>query len=323
MCVISIIIPVYNVAPYLERCLDSIINQTYTKTEIIIVDDGSTDESPQICDNYALKDNRIKVIHKKNGGLSDARNAGISIATGDMIAFVDSDDWVSLNYLHEMYSQMIQTKADIIECGFVRTDIIVVEEYGPLEYRTKTYNVIDAMSELINDNELHQVVWNKLYRKEIIDNTLFELGKYNEDEFWTYQIFARSKKIVKIDICLYYYFQNSSSIMGQGYKLKRLDAIEGKVRRQNLINSKFPELSNVAATNLMDSIIFSGQMALKYLDKNDKKIAYNKLTDYIRHDIKHNNYYFIGSNLHRLWNRCALYNLKIVCRVRNFLGINL
>lgn len=323
MCVISIIIPVYNVAPYLERCLDSIVNQVYKKTEIIIIDDGSTDESPKICDKYALKDNRIKVIHKKNGGLSDARNVGLSIATGDMVAFVDSDDWVSLNYLQEMYRQMIANKADIIECGFVRTAKKVDEDYESLNNRIKTYNVVDAMQALITDNELHQVVWNKLYRKEVIGDTFFELGKYNEDEFWTYQIFARSTKIVKIDACLYYYFQNSTSIMGQKYNLKRLDAIEGKVYRQNLINNIFPELSNIAATNLMDSIIYAGQMSLKYLDKKSMEIAYDKLTDYIRQNIKANNYSFMGSIVHRIWNTCALYNLKFVCRVRNLFGINL
>lgn len=323
MCLISIIIPVYNVAPYLERCLDSIINQTYKKTEIIIVDDGSTDDSPEICDKYALRDTRIKVIHKKNGGLSDARNAGISVACGDMIAFVDSDDWVSLNYLQEMYKQMIAYKADIIECGFVRTAKKVDEDFKSSNNRIKTYNVVDAMQALVTDNGLHQVVWNKLYRKEVIGDTFFELGKYNEDEFWTYQIFARSTKIVKTEACLYYYFQNSTSIMGQKYNLKRLDAIEGKVYRQKLINNMFPELSNIAATNLMDSIVYAGQMSLKYLDKKNMETAYDKLTDYIRQNIKANNYSFMGSIVHRSWNTCALYNLKLVCRFRNFLGINL
>ena len=148
---ISIIIPVYNVAPFLSQCIQSVLDQTYTHLEVIIVDDGSTDESPAICDKFAKLDTRIKVIHKKNGGLSDARNAGLDIASGDFIGFVDSDDWIDNDMYETLYNLISQYGADISAC----THYLEYEDGRPTVYRSKeeimTFNHADVMKTLFED----------------------------------------------------------------------------------------------------------------------------------------------------------------------------
>lgn len=323
MKLISVIVPIYNVEDYLNRCVDSLINQTYSNIEIILVDDGSPDNCPAICDFYAQVDNRIKVIHKANGGLSDARNIGLRVASGDLIAFVDSDDWVSPTYIETMLNVLNDSDADIVECGFIRTagETDVSVRNNPSSRRS--YSSAEALQLLIKDCELHQIVWNKLYTRSVIADTLFEIGKYNEDEFWTYQIMGRAHKIVKIDDILYYYYQNNASIMGQGYKFKRLDAIEAKVCRQKYIDHNYPDLSDIAATNLMGSIIYAGQMSLAYLDVEEKNIAINILKRYIKDIFGNKKYHFIDSSKQKLWLYMGKKQLAITCKIRNSLRINL
>lgn len=323
MKLISVIVPIYNVEDYLNRCVDSLINQTYNNIEIILVDDGSPDNCPVICDSYAKMDNRIKVIHKVNGGLSDARNAGLGIATGDLIAFVDSDDWVSPFYIETMSNVLHDSGADIVECGFVRTSGEIDKSARNNKFSGKVFSSTEALQLLIKDRELHQIVWNKLYTRSVIADILFEVGKCNEDEFWTYQIMGRARKIVKIEDILYYYYQNNASIMGQGYKFKRLDAIEAKVCRQNYIDCNYPELSDLAATNLMGSIIYAGQMSIAYLDREERKKAIFMLKGYIKDTICNKNYHFIDTVKQNLWLYMGKKHLVFTCKLRNTLHMNI
>lgn len=319
---VSIIVPIYNVEPYLKRCIDSILQQTYSNLEVILVDDGSPDHCPDICDWYAKQDNRIIVVHKKNGGLSDARNAGLTIASGELVAFVDSDDWISPYYIEVMIHVMEDTSSDIVECECVRTDgLSELKDYH--EYsECCSYNTKDALKLLIEDSYFHQTVWNKLYTRSVLAGILFEYGKYNEDEFWTYQVFGKAKNITKINSLLYYYFQNSSSIMGQGYKLKRLDAIEAKIERQVYVEKYFPELSNVAITNLLESIIYAGQMSLLYLEAKECNQAIKMLCDTLKKLFAHRRYHFTKNLKQKIWLVLAKWNLVLICRIRNFLGMN-
>lgn len=323
MNLVSIIVPIYNVEPFLERCINSLLSQTYTNLEIILVDDGSPDNCPQICDDYACLDERIKVIHKTNGGLSDARNAGLKIATGEKIAFVDSDDWVAPYYIEVMIRAMEETSSDIVECNYMRTDGNEEIMKPHNDVRSTVYSTTEAMRHLIQDLILHQIVWNKLYKKSVISDVVFPLGKYNEDEFWTYQVFGKAKKIAKVENVLYYYFQNSDSIMGQGYKIKRLDAIEAKVLRQQYIDACFSELSDIAATNLLSSIIYAGQMSLFYLSDAEKKQAIRILQNYIKKIFTKSNYHFVGNIKYKIWLNMGIRNLKFTCSVRNFLRMNI
>ena len=276
---VSIIVPVYNVEPYLRRCVDSLLRQNYTDFELILVDDGSPDNCGAICDEYATADDRVCVIHKPNGGLSDARNAGLKIAGGEYVAFVDSDDWVAENCLERLMDALEETGADICECAVLRTS---GEEEAPVQGAPVVYKTKEALEELIRDGVFHQHVWNKLYRREVVEGILFPKGKTNEDEFWTYQVFGKAKKVAKIPDILYFYFQRPRSIMGETYSLKRLDALEAKLQRQEYIDANFPTLSLHAKFNLFGSCIYAGQMSALHLSKDRKSAAKEKINEAVQ-----------------------------------------
>ena len=187
MDLISVIIPVYNVEKYLDRCVESVVNQTYKNLEIILIDDGSTDNCLAKCDEWARKDSRIKVIHKKNGGLSDARNAGLKIAQGKYIGFVDSDDWIRCDMYQMLYERLQIDDSDIAACGVE----MIWEDGKSSQLLTKmgkcVLNKQEAMRAIVEETWLKQPVWYKLYRTESIQGILFPIGKYHEDVFWSYQ----------------------------------------------------------------------------------------------------------------------------------------
>lgn len=192
-----------------------------------------------MCDDYAEKDRRIKVVHKKNGGLSDARNAGMAVATGEYISFIDSDDYVSDDFFECLLDVMNKENSDIAECSVVKFyEDNRFDEFSD-DLSVKTYDTQDAMSALIAENPFHQHVWNKLYKTKLVKDIPYAVGKLNEDEFWTYRVFGRANKVSKLNKTMYYYFQRSSSIMGVGYNIRRLDALEGKANRQNILRKIF------------------------------------------------------------------------------------
>ena len=228
---ISIVVPIYKVEKYLKKSIDSIINQTYKNLEIILVDDGSPDNCGKICDEYKEKDSRIKVIHKKNGGLSDARNAGIDIAIGEYIAFVDPDDYIAENYVQELYNLCIENNTLLSECNFEKfnsEDKIEIEQ-------NKTKNIYTGreMAERLYSKDLIRtiVVWNKLYKMEIFKNLRFPKGKINEDEFVNYKIFYNLDKVAITNEKLYYYRYAPDSIMNRKFNEKRLDLIDALEER--------------------------------------------------------------------------------------------
>lgn len=254
---ISVIIPIYNVEKYLSACLESVIHQSYPHLEIILVNDGSTDSCPQICDEYATKDSRIKVIHQRNGGLSDARNSGLKIATGEFISFVDSDDLLSLDFCQRLSDALIESDADIVECDFVKfeNNLNFMVEGKNHFCILKKYDTATALALLMKE-ELKQVVWNKIYKKEVLEGLMFPLNKTNEDEFWTYRVFGKAKKIVKIPEELYYYRQQVESIMGRSYSLSRLDGIQAMEERIFYMKSHFPNLENLAIRQFCFGVAF-------------------------------------------------------------------
>lgn len=277
---ISVIVPIYNVEKYLDRCVDSIINQTYKNLEIILVDDGSPDNCPKMCDDYAEKDSRIKVVHKENGGLSDARNVGMEVATGEYVSFIDSDDYVSLDFYETLLETIVDNDSDIVECGVVKFyENEKFDKYND-DLKVTNYDTVDALDGLINENPFKQHVWNKLYKSNIALDIPYAVGKLNEDEFWTYQIFGKAKKVTRINKTMYYYFQRGSSIMGNGYNIKRLDALEGKMNRQAYIEKNFPILTAKAKVDLYGSCIFAYQSVLKFMSGKDKKKAGKIIKDY-------------------------------------------
>lgn len=223
---ISIIVPVYNVENYLNECLDSIIDQTYKNIEIILIDDGSKDSSGKICDEYIKKDKRIKVVHKENGGLSSARNAGLDIASGEYITFIDSDDCVSPYFIEKLYNSCIENKCDIAECDYLNFDKEPLVEHHPIEIE-----VISKKEKLLRgykkDFGRTVVVWNKIYKKYLFNSLRFPIGKTNEDAYLTYKVLYYCKTNIAItNEALYYYRRNNNSIMRRKFNVKRLDELE-------------------------------------------------------------------------------------------------
>ena len=315
---ISIIVPIYNVEQYLRRCVDSLRNQSHRDFELILVDDGSPDNCSAICEEYAAVDDRVRVIHKTNGGLSDARNAGLEIARGEYVAFVDSDDWVAENYLERLLTALTETGADICECSVLRTDgaacVPAAENQKP-----EVFSTTEALEQLISDNIFRQHVWNKLYRRDVIADILFPKGKTNEDEFWTYQVFGNAKKVAKISDVLYSYFQRPASIMGETYSLKRLDALEGKLHRQRYVEAAFPQLCLQAKLNLFGSCIYAGQMSLIHLSGEQGRLARKKINEIILEYAPSCRECLAAGGNSRVWFLLAKGSFWGTCKVRNLL----
>lgn len=241
---ISVIIPIYNVQDYLRRCLDSIINQSYKNLEIILVNDGSLDNCGTICDEYEKVDERIKVIHKKNGGLSDARNAGLEIATGDYIGFVDSDDYITEDMYEFLLHNMEEENADISVCGYaiVNDRGIVSKNLSAQKY---VYDNKEAMRLLLG-NRIKNYYWNKLYKKEFFDNFRLPVGKAFEDTYTMHLLFANANTIVYQDCSKYYYYMSPTSIIRGGFRHNQMDELEATRQRVSFAKAQYPEFYNIA-----------------------------------------------------------------------------
>lgn len=228
---ISVIIPVYKVEDYLQTCVESVLAQTYKNTEIILVDDGSPDNCPHLCDEFAKRDSRIRVIHKENGGLSSARNAGIDIAKGDFIAFLDSDDLWSPLFLERLYRAIIQTGADFSVCLFRRfDDESTLCTPAPSDILCLTQQ--EAFKCLFNArNENMVVAPNKLYHARLFRHVRYPLGRLHEDEAVIHRIIGGTQKIAWLEEVHYFYRQTPDSITSAGFSLKRLDETYAKEDR--------------------------------------------------------------------------------------------
>lgn len=317
---ISVIVPVYKVEPYLDKCVSSIVNQTYTNLEIILVDDGSPDNCPAMCDAWAGKDSRIRVIHKTNGGLSDARNAGMAVATGELMAFVDSDDWIAPDMCEYLYQRLTEDNSDISACG---VQMVWEDETTPRLLTCAGDCILsheEAMRALIEESWLKQPVWYKLYKTALVRDILFPKGKYHEDVFWSYQAVGRAKKVSVSDRIGYYYLQRGGSIMGEGYSVKRLDAIEAKEQRCAYMRKRFPALSALSIKDLWFTCIYQGQMAMRCLNTVEAK----KVLPYLKSVLQMNPVQEKEfSAKERLWLGLARNGLETTCRVRNILKIGL
>lgn len=213
MDLISIIVPVYNMETLLRRCLDSILNQSYYNLEIILINDESTDGSEGICNEYCKKDNRITVIHKKNGGLSAARNTGINNAKGRYIAFIDSDDFVHQEFIKILYKSIVENHADIAICDYEKgnSDVLHFHGKGDLFLLTSSENLLQSWHD--KNKKIETVVWNKLYKRELFNDIIFPEGYSFEDIHISHLLIAAATKVVIVNSKLYYYYQREDSIV--------------------------------------------------------------------------------------------------------------
>lgn len=266
---ISVIVPVYKVELYLNRCIESLVRQTYKYLEIILVDDGSPDECPNICDKWSEKDNRIRVIHKMNGGLSSARNAGLAVAKGEYIAFLDSDDWIHTEFIEHLYTTIKDYKVDIAACDirWVYTENQDEEKNKP---SAKVYSAEEALETLINGETFRAVAWNKLYHKNLLIDERFEAGRYHEDEFFTYRIMAKASKLAYVNEKLYYYFQREGSIMNS-ISYKHLDALDAYLERIAYFKDLYPKLYKIDKMRFCIACIYFYQETFKLNDKEKRE----------------------------------------------------
>ena len=268
---ISIIIPVYKVEIYLEKCIQSVINQTYENLQIILVDDGSPDNCGKICDEYAKKDHRIEVIHKSNGGLSDARNKGLEIAKGEYIGFVDSDDYIEADMYEVLYNLLKQYNADVSICNFYTVS------QGKISIKNadngiNEYNRIEILKEILLDKNIQSYAWNKLYKKELFDEIKYPIGKKYEDIGTTFYLLEKCNKVVVTGKSEYYYINRQDSIVNNVTESTITDYIELIMQRYDYIEKNIKELSSYNKDYL--------KRILKTAEKDIKSL--NEVGDYTK-----------------------------------------
>ncbi|MDR1613956.1 MAG: glycosyltransferase [Campylobacteraceae bacterium] len=314
---ISVIVPIYNVEIYLKKCLDSIISQTYKNLEIILIDDGSPDNCGKICDEYALKDKRIKVIHKKNGGLSDARNAGLDAAKGEYIAFVDSDDYITENIYEELVGIAQKETADIVMHTFYIIDnkgvkISQIEGADSLS--------IDEIRYLILMDKYSNCACDKLYKAELFKDLKFFVGAYSEDLFIMPTLFFRAKKAVLINKPYYYYnCTNQNSIMSTFSAKRKYGFFNGWAEHERiaaLFCKKALEWSEFRAIrNAVSSLVVNMQKP----DLTQKEIEHCK--NYLQMKRKNGVIADIGLKYKILW--WSLDNCPLICRLYGKISFSL
>ena len=315
---ISIIVPIYKVEAYLDRCIESIVDQTYKNLEIILVDDGSPDGCPQICDNWKEKDDRIKVIHKENGGLSDARNAGMQIMTGTYVSYVDSDDWIAKNMYEKMLKAIKKNDADICECQFEKTAGVIKDTANAKADTVVTLSKKEALKAVVQE-KINPVVWNKIYKREIVEGLYFEKGKYNEDEFWTYHAVEKAEKIIQIDDVCYYYFFREDSIINETYNIRRMDALEARYERMKYLK-KYPEIYGIAKRELIFNCMYHYQKGLRFLSGEDLKILRSKIKKMYKDIPIDKNDIRQYTKKEKIWYYISKISLDFVCKIRNKFG---
>lgn len=285
---ISVVIPVYNVENYLSRCIESVLGQTYKNFELILIDDGSKDNCGKICDKYQKEDSRIIVIHKENGGLSDARNCGVSESKGKYITFIDSDDYVERDYLEVLYNAIIMEDSDISICSYQ-----AVYENGKILKQKENFKRIlsskEALEEILYQTNFNVSAWAKLYKANLFEDIKYPKGKIFEDAFTTYKLIEKSKKIsVNLKIC-YNYMIRGNSILTTSFNKKKIMLIDAYAEMGDLILSKYPDLkyavkrsqvyANISTLRQMiyieNRLKHEEEKIQKFIRKNGKYIVFN------------------------------------------------
>lgn len=299
---VSVIVPVYNVEKYLNRCIESILNQTYKNIEIILIDDGSTDNSGKMCDEYKIKDARIKVIHKENGGLSDARNVGLSTATGDYVTFIDSDDDIKFDYVEYLYDLIKKYDVKMSICSYNIVwpkKIVNIGKY----YEEKKLTKLESLSRLLCEKGFGVSSCAKMYKKDLFKNVTFPKGKLCEDNGTTYKLIDQCEFIAYGEIPKYNYYKRNDSIMNTNFKLEKLDLIELSDIMCDYLE-KYDELKEEIERkrfHCRSSIL--RQISESNNDKDYKTIIKKLMTDIKQLNIKKNKYFSFRDKM-------ALYSLK-------------
>ena len=253
--VISVIIPVYNVAAYLPECMESILTQDYKELEIILIDDGSTDESGLICDKYAPRDSRIKVIHQPNSGAAAAKNAGLRAATGEYLSFVDSDDYLEPGAYSHMVRLLQEHQADVVQCSYRD----VFKDHTVEHFISQPRNVFDAADflSLFTKDWTCALLWDKLYKRSLFDGVFFETSHKIDDEYFTYRGIMNTEKVVRDERIVYNYRKRASSVMFAPDSAHPIvsDRIDYLSKRRRIVIERFPQLQPAYDSHFLDMMI--------------------------------------------------------------------
>lgn len=245
---VSVVVPVYDVRDYLSQCLDSLYSLVDDAMEVILVNDGSTDDSLSICQRYADTYSNTVIIDKENGGLSDARNVGTEVAKGDFVYYLDSDDWLAPNAIKLLYDYAIENDCEIVQGGFY----YAYDDHLLYDNKYKSSFVLErneVMLELIRNDHIKDFAWGKLYRADIVKKHQFPKGKYYEDSYWQHLVVHECNRYGVIPTPLYYYRQRSTGISGE-FSLKNLDLLRGYEERLTFVQGMYPEYIEVMVSML-------------------------------------------------------------------------
>lgn len=269
MDLITIIIPVYNVEKYLDKCVESVVKQTYKNLEILLVDDGSKDRCGIMCDEWASRDARIKVIHKENGGLSDARNVALDIAKGEYITCIDSDDYVALDYVEYLYRIASEYNADISCCGmrFVSEEGVTISGSKKELDKPVVFGMERALEEMLYGKYFSNSACCKLYKKELFSGVRYPKGKRFEDIYTTYKLIAKCSRVVYGSEKKYFYLCRPTGISGDKNPYSRLDAVDAEQEILSYVQGFLPSAVRAAKCKLLSGSI----VCLVYFDLDSKK----------------------------------------------------
>ena len=285
---ISVVVPVYRVEKYLDDCISSIVQQTYNNLEIILVDDGSDDASSSACDRWAVEDSRIVVIHKHNGGLSDARNVGLGIVRGEYIAFIDSDDWIDNTYIEKLTSVANNEQADVVTCALVDE----IEKTGATDPQKRQFfsgNSEQALTMLYDQTKIGVNAF-KLYKRYIWDDLCFPYGKLYEDTLTTYKVFDLAERIVQIPDALYHYRIRENSIMTAPFSLNIVGISDAWKENYLFCEEKYPSVAPLAHMfwlEIIPGILRQFPKELNEKEKGAKRKLKKEITDNLGFIIKH------------------------------------
>lgn len=287
---ISVIVPVYNVEQYLEKCIDSIINQTYKNLEIILVDDGSTDNSGNLCDLLAKKDSRIVVYHKENGGLSSARNFGIDKANGEFIGFIDSDDYIDNDMYETLYNLIKKDKSDVSMCGLYN---IYANRKDSQVKEVKKYlmNAEEAIQMVLDSKITSVTAVNKLYRKEIFNNLRYDLGKTSEDAFIIVRLLDKCNLISMTNERKYYYYHRTNSITKKPFSEKSRDVLDAYNLNYSIVEEKYPKIISSAKRRVLWAYFY----VLDLLCVSEYRDKYDELANELIYKLKKNTWFILNS----------------------------
>ena len=275
---ISVVVPVYRVEKYLDHCIQSIAEQTYSNLEILLVDDGSPDGSGAICDRWAARDSRIRVFHKQNAGAGAARNTALDAARGEIITFVDSDDYLHPNMFSHLCGLM-KDGVEIAECeiGITERDDLAMDDGTGAEILV--CETEEALRLHIQDEVFRQTPPNKLYRRECVGDIRFPEGNLIDDEFFTYKVLGNARKLAHSCACMYAYRQQSGSAMHKPYSLRRLQGLDAKLQRLGYFEQRFPGLVREAKADLLMTCLGAMQGCLRSLNGEEMDAARKKMNE--------------------------------------------